>query len=560
MTSSSQTTSEATSAELLARALAAEATVEVLKRKVQDLYNGGSSVIHHAAERARLREAEMRRRQELAALRNAELARHSAALEQEVAARTRDLQTILDNVVFGFLIVDRDGTIRDGATRSCTALLGQAQLTGAMFAEAFGLPPRKRSEFALQLELLFDDVLPEELVVDQLPRRATSATGRSLQADARVIRHADGKIDGVLLTITDVTALEAAQRETEHFRTLVQILRQREAFEAFVIDFRALVDDARGAAADQPRVRRIVHTLKGNAACFGLTEVAEIAHAVEDAAVIDRAALERIASALDGFLAANADVLGMEQGHQILQIDADELGELERAVPRGASAVNAWIARVRCPPAHVLLGPIEALVPRLAERFGKQVDLVIEGGDLRVDAELLHPIVRELGHVVRNAIDHGIEPSAQRGGKPPAGQVMVRIAEDGTGYRIEVADDGGGIDVERVIARAREGGMCSERDLTGQTREQLLGLVFVEGLSTAEATTDVSGRGIGMSAIRNAVLGAGGAIRVGSEPGRGTRVEIVVPGRRHGRAAQRTTGSLRTVVDAGWDTPAPKSC
>jgi len=179
-------------ADLLARARAAERTVEVLKRKVHDLYNGGGSIIQHGAERAKAREAEMRRRQEIAALRNVELARYSAALEREVAERTRDLQTILDNVVFGFLVVNRDGTIREGATRSSALLLGRSSLTGALFSEAFGLTPTRCVEFKLQLDLLFEDVLPEELVFDQLPRRSTNPAGRSLALDGRVIRDLEG--------------------------------------------------------------------------------------------------------------------------------------------------------------------------------------------------------------------------------------------------------------------------------------------------------------------------------------------------------------------------------
>ncbi len=104
-----------------ARALAAERTVEVLKRKVVDLYNGGGSNIQQTLERARVREAESRRRQELMELRNAELLNYSARLEGEVAARTRELQTILDNVVFGFLVVGANFAVR-AFTRSCLEL------------------------------------------------------------------------------------------------------------------------------------------------------------------------------------------------------------------------------------------------------------------------------------------------------------------------------------------------------------------------------------------------------------------------------------------------------
>jgi two-component system chemotaxis sensor kinase CheA len=171
-------------------------------------------------------------------------------------------------------------------------------------------------------------------------------------------------------------------------------------------------------------------------------------------------------------------------------------------------------------------------VPRLAERFGKQVELAIEGGDLRVDVDVLRPVIRELGHLVRNAIDHGIEPTDQRAGKPAAGRLTIRVAEHGPGYQLQVIDDGGGIDVERLIAKACAAGLCSERDLAGRGRQDLLDLVFLDGLSSAETTSEVSGRGVGMSAIRSVVEAAGGTIHVHSVLGQGTRVEITLPARR----------------------------
>lgn len=540
-----------TPAELLARARAAERTVEVLKRKVHDLYNGEGSIIQHGAERAKAREVEMRRRQEIAALRNVELARYSATLEREVAERTRDLQTILDNVVFGFLVVDRDGTIREGATRSSASLLGRADLTGAVFAEAFGLSATRCAEFKLQLDLLFEDVLPEELVFDQLPRRSTNPAGRSLALDGRAIRDLEGAIEGALFTITDVTALEMAERETAHYRVLVGILRQREAFDAFVVDFHALIEQAQTAAlaGDQSTVRRVVHTLKGNAACFGLSTVADTAHHLEDRPEIDAAAVATLGAALAQFLEDNADVLGMSKGPATLPVSGDELAALEKAATSGPAAVHAWIGRIRRQPARLMLGPLEALVPRLAKRFGKDVDLVVEGADLRVDLDLLRPVVRELGHLVRNAIDHGIEAMGARAGKPPTGHINIRLADDGKSYRIEVADDGRGIDVDRLVAQACRAGRCREADLEGKSRDELLRLVFLEGVSTAETTTDVSGRGIGMSAILAAVEGAGGTIRIHSSLGQGTSVEITVPTRPSGITRHVSHGS-KLLVEA----------
>ena len=516
-----------------ARAVAAERTVEVLKRKVVELYNGGGSSIQRTVERARAREAETRRRQELMELRNVELTRYSARLEAEVATRTHDLQVILDNVIFGFLVVGRDGAIRDGFTRSCVDLLGRDQLAGVAFGAALGFDAARCDDLALGLEQVFDDILPAELVLDQLPHRATGPDGRSLRLDGRIIRSLDGAVDGVLVTVSDVTALEAAQRDNTHFRLLVQLLRQREAFIGFVADFRELANDARGAIGDgdQAVARRAIHTMKGNAGCFGLAAVAAVAHAVEDDPTIAAPGLARIEQALDEFLARNVDVLGVSGASEdaaSIAITSEDLRFLERARTR-PDAIAGWIEQIRRRPARVMLAPIEALVPRLAERFSKRVELVIVGGDLRVDAAVLAPVVRELGHVVRNAIDHGIEPADERGGKASTARLSIKFAEETTEYQIEIEDDGRGIDVDRLVAKARELRRGDDDDLASYTYEQLLELVFIDGLSTADATTDMSGRGVGMSAVCAAVSRAGGSIRVRSRPGQGTRIEIRVP-------------------------------
>jgi len=523
------------------RARAAERTVDVLKRKVVDLYNGGSSSIERTVERARAREIESRRRQELMAVRNAELTRHSACLEAEVARRTHDLQAILDNVVFGFLVVCRDGTVRDGFTRSCVDLLGRDRLAGESFGIALGFDAEHGADLALGLDQVFDDILPSELVLDQLPRRAIGAGGRSLRLDGRVIRGGDGAVEGILITISDVTALEAAQHENARYRLLVQLLRQREAFLSFVSEFRALARDARAAvvASDDPLARRAVHTMKGNAACFGLAEVSAVAHTIEEATAIDAAGITRVERALDEFLQHNLDVLGISVGSDAatsISITSEELVGLETVLAQPGAAA-AWIERVRRRPARVMLAPIEALVPRLAERFAKSVELVVEGGDLRVDADVLAPVVRELGHVVRNAIDHGIEPADQRVGKASTARVRIRFSEQTAEYQIQIEDDGRGIDVDALRVRARAMGVSNDEALATRTYEELLELVFVDGLSTAATTTDVSGRGVGMSAICAAVNRAGGTISVRSQPGSGTCIEIRVPRLPRGAAA-----------------------
>ena len=528
-----------------ARALAAERTVEVLKRKVVDLYNGGGSNIQHTLERARVREAEARRRHELIEVRNAELVTYNARLAAEVAARTRDLQMILDNVLFGFLVVGPDGVIR-GFTRSCFELLDTDTLAGVALASALRYAPIQASQLELGLSQVFDDLLPTEVALEQLPHSATGPGGRSLRLEGRVIRSVEGNIDSVLLTISDVTALEAAQRDNAHYRLIVQLLRQRDALVTFVADFLSLANAARDSIAmgDQHVARRAIHTMKGNAGCFGLTDLAALIHGFEEASHMDVSIVDRIEETLLAFLAANFDVLGIspDDNPGRIVIGSRELEALRAAT--SLSEVAEWVHETTRRPVSAMLAPFDDMVRRLAERCDKRVDLVIEGGELRVDGAVVAPVMRELGHLVRNAVDHGLEASEDRGDKPIPAQLQIRVTEVGGDYKIVVADDGRGVDVETLAKKAIELGV-PEADLATRSYEELLELVFVDGLTTSRTVTDVSGRGVGMSAIAAAVRRGGGSIQIDSSPGRGTRIEIRIPRARRASSAQTQSVNVK---------------
>jgi len=528
-----------------ARALAAERTVEVLKRKVVDLYNGGGSNIQHTLERARVREAEARRRHELIEVRNAELVTYNARLAAEVAARTRDLQMILDNVLFGFLVVGPDGVIR-GFTRSCFELLDTDTLAGVALASALRYAPIQASQLELGLSQVFDDLLPTEVALEQLPHSATGPGGRSLRLEGRVIRSVEGNIDSVLLTISDVTALEAAQRDNAHYRLIVQLLRQRDALVTFVADFLSLANAARDSIAmgDQHVARRAIHTMKGNAGCFGLTDLAALIHGFEEASHMDVSIVDRIEETLLAFLAANFDVLGIspDDNPGRIVIGSRELEALRAAT--SLSEVAEWVHETTRRPVSAMLAPFDDMVRRLAERCDKRVDLVIEGGELRVDGAVVAPVMRELGHLVRNAVDHGLEACEDRGDKPIPAQLQIRVTEVGGDYKIVVADDGRGVDVETLAKKAIELGV-PEADLATRSYEELLELVFVDGLTTSRTVTDVSGRGVGMSAIAAAVRRGGGSIQIDSSPGRGTRIEIRIPRARRASSAQTQSVNVK---------------
>ena len=144
---------------------------------------------------------------------------------------------------------------------------------------------------------------------------------------------------------------------------------------------------------------------------------------------------------------------------------------------------------------------------------------------MRLPVQRWAPFWSAFVHVVRNAVDHGLESAEERalGGKPPTGKITLRARREGDTITIQVADDGRGIDWERIRDRARAAGLMHQRQAA------LVDALFVEGVSTAESVTSVSGRGVGLSAVRQACNGLDGKIQVTSEAGAGTTLSFRFP-------------------------------
>jgi len=169
------------------------------------------------------------------------------------------------------------------------------------------------------------------------------------------------------------------------------------------------------------------------------------------------------------------------------------------------------------------------MVRDIAQRLGKQIDLKLTGEQTELDKTVLEKIGDPLVHLVRNSIDHGIEMPDVRvaAGKEAVGTVHLDACHRGGNIAVEVSDDGGGLDKDRILAKARQRGLVGPNDIL--TEDQIHDLIFLPGFSTAEKTTDLSGRGVGMDVVRRNVKELGGKIELRSEQGKGSRFIITLP-------------------------------
>ena len=216
----------------------------------------------------------------------------------------------------------------------------------------------------------------------------------------------------------------------------------------------------------------------------------------------------------------------------VADLAPDRVAQLEQAVAqmdRHARELHERVMAVRMLPIRTVFSRCQRLVRDLAHAQGKQVVLETSGEDTEVDKGVIEQIADPLTHLLRNAIDHGIEtPEARRlAGKPEVGSLRLRAYQEGGNIHLEVADDGRGLDRERIARKAVQVGLLAAD--ARATDDEIFGLIFRPGFSTAETVSQVSGRGVGLDVVRRNIETLGGSVTVHTEPARGTTFHIRLP-------------------------------
>ncbi|HLE98112.1 MAG TPA: ATP-binding protein [Candidatus Thermoplasmatota archaeon] len=313
---------------------------------------------------------------------------------------------------------------------------------------------------------------------------------------------------------------------------------------------------------------RLAHTLKGMAATFGLAAAAEAAHAAESVLATARTRGKAEPGELQTLLAARDRVEALVQDAgsvdpargttvrvDTVRLDAivDALGELvvaksrleeiarDATVPglqeaidrldRLAKDLHGAALKARMLPLSIITDRFPRMVRDLARAQGKDVDLLVAGREVELDRAVVEQLADPLLHVLRNAVDHGLEAPEERraAGKPPRGLVRVSVLREHARVLVEVVDDGRGVDVEKVRARGVALGMLGAGDAARLDEGGALALLCRPGFSTRESVTATSGRGVGLDAVKAWVEGAGGSLRLSTRPGHGTTVRMRLP-------------------------------
>jgi two-component system chemotaxis sensor kinase CheA len=210
---------------------------------------------------------------------------------------------------------------------------------------------------------------------------------------------------------------------------------------------------------------------------------------------------------------------------------AGELLHANRGLERRLAELQEGILEVRMVPLEQIFDKLARMVRKIAREVGKEVDFEVSGGDVELDKLIVEDLSDPLMHLIRNAIDHAVEPPdvRLRAGKPRAGRVRLAAEQKGNHVQIVVEDDGAGIDEERVREVAVARGLATPQGVRELSRREVMNLIFVPGFSTARQVTALSGRGVGMDVVKNNIANLSGIIDLQSERGHGTRFEITLP-------------------------------
>jgi signal transduction histidine kinase len=471
--------------------------------------------------------------------RDAQLAEYAATLEKKVEERTAQLdernqgmRLVLDNVGQGFVTVDMKGVMAVEKSAIVKRWLGGAQ-EGQTFQDYVSkLDPGAAGWFSLGLDQLEQDTVPVALVLHQLPNRI-KAGDVTLRIDYTPINRGD-KLERLLIVMTDISAellrqrMEREQRET--VALFQAIASDRAGFKDFLADAERLLESL-GSCDDAEVERQIVHTLKGNAGLFKLENLAQTCHEIESRMVeegtrVNAAERTGLKVAWDSVAGYARNLLG--DASNAMVVDVADFRHLSTLIQGGASqaklerAITAW----RLEPVSLRLTRLGKQAEQLAERLGKPpLEVVVDSGNVRLAAEKWGDFWSSFVHVVRNAVDHGIETADERTskGKRAGGKLWLSVGVEAGQVVIRARDDGRGLNWARLAEKAKEKG------LPHATQADLEAAVFADGVSTKEEVTQVSGRGVGMAAVRQVVQAMGGVISIRSETDAGTTFEFRFP-------------------------------
>lgn len=453
---------------------------------------------------------------------------------RELDSRNREMKAVLDNVNQALFTVDMEGKMSTERSAALLRWFSEAENEDRFAQLVAKLNPASAAWIELGWESLRDGMMPAEFVLEQLPR-SLAVGDKHYELEYRAVGDVE-RPDKVLVVISDVSErVQNAEREKQQREQLAifqQVMRDRAGFLEFFREGERLTECALSEnEEDHVSVVRAIHTLKGNSGLYGASALASACHEIEVRLIETGESLgERDRDLLAQSWRAFAEKVGSfvdPLREEAVELSRSDLLELQRAASGSAGGeLLSMLKSLEYEPAERWLARVNQQAQNLATRLGKPGLLVTtEANGVRLDRERWSPVGATFVHLLRNALDHGIEPPEERTkrGKPSGGRLAIRMRNSDDHVVVEISDDGRGIDWEILREKARGMGLPAENE------QQLLKVLFRGGLSSKTTLSEFSGRGAGLSACYETCTKLGGTIHVMSKPGEGTTFRVSIP-------------------------------
>lgn len=481
---------------------------------------------------------------------------YSKDLEKIVQERTWEIQklnqvmkTLLDSLDQSFIVFDSKGI--------CSAFYSKISLEhfkqdpfGKTIADLLAISEEKKEKFFQWIQIMFEEPLPFDDIKPLGPSQFLK-DGKTIQLNYFPMRHSGKHIENIVLVGSDITALLDAQKQSlidrEEAQSIMKIVRNKNQLITFLKETHEQINSLNvNLNKLQPldEILRILHTIKGGSATFSLLALRELSHKWEEKIADDPPAFSlsrpnqiQLWNDLNNEFSITVDRANRLLGFNPLTFTKD--------VMLSHDLLNQWMTinhlddlkkeiymSLHCEPAQELGGHYGSLVESLSLSLEKPMHPVIwVGGQTRLNQAKFQKLFQSMIHIFRNAMDHGIETAQERrtNGKSELGKIIIEVTEykksNSNWIKIVIEDDGRGIDENKI----RQKWMSKGRNVDDWSKEDLLLSLFEPGFSTLEEVNLISGRGVGLDAVKNEIENIGGTISIQTVIKKGTKFILEAP-------------------------------
>jgi two-component system chemotaxis sensor kinase CheA len=506
--------------------------------------------------------------------------REKAQLQKEleiqaaVAELARRVQNLVDNMRQALFSIDSTQTIVEPVSKISSTVFSENISGKSALETLYRSIPRDSDTFAninTAISAVFgEDELQWSLMEDLFPNKVPYKNGETEQifrVSVRPLYNELGQVEKIMFVVEDITDLERLESAIRDQNEKIQVLQQvaevdHSELENYLEASQKLLDRCSEVLPSLDNneqydaLLRTLHTLKGNSRLYNLTSMASSIHETEEAIISARTAQmptanlielirNRLITAvklLSNYSEVAQKYLGIgnkNKDGQMLDVPLDNVAMLEKMLERlkgkipaaDYKRVTSLIKNLTTPALKTFLLRFSNMVRDISGRLGKKVDFEVLGGEFQVPKETFQNLSDALVHLIRNAIDHGLELPSERlkAGKTENGRISIQASNSDSSLLLEVSDDGNGIDHDRVAASAVRKGLIKEQTAQKMTVQEKVNLIMLPGFSTKDEASEISGRGVGMDAVKEIVESVDGTFEIATVLKKGTKFIMKIP-------------------------------